>query len=197
MGISGRKPNLLIMDEEIKNMTGAMEKTLEHFREEIASLRTGRATPSLVDGISVEYYGQNMKINQVANISVLPPSTIVIQPWDKNALEPIQKAILQSPLGIAPIADKDAIRLALPALNQERREALVKILNQKTEEARIALRREREAAIQRAQKMKEDGEIREDDFFRAKDRIQKTVDEFNNEKIKDLRDKKEKEILEV
>jgi len=178
-------------------MTGAMEKTLEHFREEIASLRTGRATPSLVDGISVEYYGQNMKINQLANISVLPPSTIVIQPWDKNALEPIQKAILQSPLGIAPIADKDAIRLALPALNQERREALVKILNQKTEEARIALRREREAAIQRAQKMKEDGEIREDDFFRAKERIQKTVDGFNNEKIKDLRDKKEKEILEV
>ena len=186
-----------MIDEEIKKMTGAMEKTLEHFREEIASLRTGRATPSLVDSVSVEYYGQNMKINQLANISVLPPSTIVIQPWDKNALEPIQKAILQSPLGIAPIADKDAIRLALPALNQERREALVKILNQKTEEARIALRREREAAIQRAQKMKEDGEIREDDFFRAKERIQKTVDAFNNEKIKNLRDKKEKEILEV
>ena len=174
-----------------------MEKTLEHFREEIASLRTGRATPSLLDGIEVEYYGQTMKINQVASISVLPPNAIVIQPWDKNALEPIQKAITQSSLGIAPIADKDSIRLTLPALNQERREALVKILNQKTEEARVALRRERETAIQRAQKMKEDVEIREDDFFRAKERIQKIVDEFNNEKIKDLRDKKEKEILEV
>lgn len=184
-------------DELLKKMVGMMEKTFEHFKEEIASLRTGRATPSLVDGITVEYYGQNMKISQVASISVLPPSTIVIQPWDKNALEPIQKAISQSPLGIAPIADKDAIRLNLPALNQERREALVKLLNQKTEEARVAVRREREAAIQRAQKMKEDGEIREDDFFRAKERIQKTVDGFNNEKIKDLRDKKEKEILEV
>lgn len=184
-----------MIDEEIKKMTGAMEKALDHFKEEISSLRTGRATPSLLDGISVEYYGQSMKIDQVASISVLPPSTIVIQPWDKNALEPIQKAIAQSPLGIAPIADKDAIRLTLPALNQERREALVKLLNQKTEEARIAVRREREAAIQRAQKMKEDSAIREDDFFRLKERIQKVVDEFNNEKIKSLHDKKEKEIL--
>lgn len=182
-------------EEAIKKMSGEMEKTLTYFKEEISVLRTGRATPSLLDGIEVEYYGQTMKINQVASISVLPPNTIVVQPWDKNALEPIQKAIMQSSLGIAPIADKDSIRLSLPSLNQERREALIKVLNQKTEEAKIAVRRERESAIQRLQKLKEDGEIREDDFFRSKDEVQKIVDGFNNEKIKDLRDKKEKEIL--
>lgn len=184
-----------MQSDVLKKMTADMGKSIEYFKEEISVLRTGRATPNMLDGVDVDYYGQTMKINQMAAISVLPPNTIVIQPWDKNALDPIQKAITQSSLGIAPIADKDSIRLTLPALNQERREALIKILNQKTEEAKIAIRRERESAIQKLQKLKEDGEIREDDFFKSKDEVQKIVDGFNNDKIKDLRDKKEKEIL--
>ena len=179
----------------IAEMKQKMEKSVEHFKDEIASLRTGRATPSLVDSIHVDYYGQSMPMLQVASISVPTPQMIVIQPWDKGALESIQKAILQSPLGLAPIVDKDTVRLSLPALTEERRLALIKILDQKVEEAKIAIRQEREDAIKRTQKMKEDGEIREDDFFRAKTDIQKIVDEFNNEKIKAARDKKEKEIL--
>ena len=182
---------------EFPEVTKKLEDAIKNLAEELSRIRSGRVTTALIEDISVDYYGARQPVKTLGTIGSLDARTLVVEPWDKNALEPIQKAILQSPLGIAPIADKDSIRLTLPALNQERREALVKILNQKTEETRIALRRERETAIQRAQKMKEDGEIREDDFFRAKERIQKTVDEFNNEKIKDLRDKKEKEILEV
>lgn len=179
----------------LKEMKLKMEKIAEHFKSEIASLRTGRATPSLVDNIKVNYYGQQMTVNQVASISVPQPNMIIIQPWDKNAMEPLQKAIMDSQLGIAPVVDKDIIRLILPALSQERREALVKVLDQKMEEARIGVRKEREDALKHLQMMKEAGELREDDFFRAKDEVQKVVDEFNNEKIKTLRDQKEKEIL--
>lgn len=178
-------------------MKEQMEKTAEHFRNETASLRTGRASPALVEGITVEYYGQTMPLVQVASISAPSSQMLVIQPWDKNALEPIQKAILQSPLGIAPIVDKDIIRLMLPSLTEERRAGLIKILDQKAEEARIAIRQEREDAIRKVQKMKEEGTLREDDFFKAKSEIQKIVDEFNNEKIKTFRDKKEKEILTI
>lgn len=182
---------------ELKHMREQMEKTVEHFKNETASLRTGRASPALVEGITVEYYGQTTPLVQIASISSPSSQMLVIQPWDKNALEPIQKAILQSPLGIMPIVDKDSIRLTLPSLTEERRAGLIKLLDQKVEEARIAIRQEREDAMRKVQKMKEEGTLREDDFFKAKADIQKIVDEFNNEKIKTLRDKKEKEILTV
>lgn len=182
---------------ELKHMREQMEKTVEHFKNETASLRTGRASPALVEGIMVEYYGQTVPLVHIASISAPSSQMLVIQPWDKNALEPIQKAIVQSPLGIAPIADKDIIRLSLPSLTEERRSGLIKLLDQKVEEARIAIRQEREEAMRKVQKMKEEGTLREDDFFKAKSEIQKTVDEFNNEKIKALRDKKEKEIMTV
>ncbi len=178
-------------------MREQMEKTVEHFKNETASLRTGRASPALVEGIMVEYYGQTTPLVQIASISAPSSQMLVIQPWDKGALESIQKAILQSPLGMAPIVDKDIIRLTLPSLTEERRAGLIKLLEEKVEEARIAIRQEREDAIRKVQKMKEEGTLREDDFFKAKSDIQKIVDEFNNEKIKMMRDKKEKEILTV
>ncbi len=182
---------------ELKRMREQMEKTAEHFRDEIVSLRTGRASPALVEGIMVEYYGQTTPLVQIASISSPSSQMLLIQPWDKNALEPIQKAILQSPLGIAPIVDKDSIRLMLPSMTEERRTGLIKLLDQKVEEARITIRQEREEAMRKVQKMKEEGTLREDDFFKAKSDIQKIVDEFNNEKIRALRDKKEKEIMTV
>lgn len=179
----------------IKKMTEKMEKTVEHFKNEISSLRTSRATPAIVDSIMVECYGQMMPLSQVASISVASSTTLVITPWDKGTLESIQNAIIKSQLGIAPIADKDGIRLSLPALSQERREALIKLLDQHVEEAKIGIRKEREDAIKQVQRLKEDGDIREDDFFKAKNDIQKIVEQFNNEKIQQLRDKKETEIL--
>ena len=179
----------------LKEMKLKMEKTAEHFKSEIASLRTGRATPSLVDNIKLNYYGQIMTVNQVASISAPQSNTLIIQPWDKNAIEPLQKAIMESQLGISPVVDKDMIRLVLPALSQERREALIKVLDQKMEEAKVSIRKEREDSLKHFQAMKEDGELREDDFFKAKDEVQKIIDEFNNVKLKNIRDQKEKEIL--
>lgn len=179
----------------MKDMRSRMEKAMEHFKGDIAGLRTGRATPALVEGIKVEYYGQTLPILQVASISVPSAQMLVIQPWDKNALEPIQKAIMQSSLGIMPVADKDTIRLTMPSLTQERRAGLIKALDQKTEDARIAIRQERESAIKKIQKMKEEGAFGEDDVFKAKNEIQKVVDEYQTQKIRALRDKKEREIL--
>ena len=161
----------------VKNLNEKMAKTIEHFKHEIASLRTGRATPA------------------ISAISVLPPSTIVIKPWDKGSLPAIVSAITNANLGMAPIAESDFIRVTLPPLTQERKEQLIKVLHQKAEDARVAVRQEREDAIKKIDKMEKDGEIREDDKFRAKDEVQKIVDEYNN-KIKEIRDNKEKDIQE-
>lgn len=179
----------------IKNLNEKMAKTIEHFKHEIASLRTGRATPAIVDEVKVDYYGQRMLLNQISAISILPPSTIVIKPWDKGALPAIVSAITNANLGMAPIAESDFIRVTLPPLTQERKEQLIKVLHQKAEDARVAVRQEREDAIKKIDKMEKDGEIREDDKFRAKDEVQKIVDEYNN-KIKETRDNKEKDIQE-
>ena len=124
-----------------------MEKALDNFTTEMMSLRTGRASSVLVERIMVEYYGQMMPLVQLASLSVSPPQTIIIQPWDKNASEPIQKAVMRSGLGITPIADGDIIRITLPALTEDRRKQLIKILDQKTEESRVVMRQERELSL--------------------------------------------------
>jgi len=176
--------------EIINSLKEKLEKSMEHFKSEIASLRTGRASSALVEDIKVNYFGQKMPIAQIASITVQPPSTIVIKPWDKSALEHIGNAISASPLGIAPIAESDFIRISIPALTQERREQLIKVLGQKTEDAKISVRQEREQAI----KSVGSAELSEDDEKRAKDEVQKMVDEYNA-KIKEMRDAKETDIL--
>jgi len=179
------------MYQEILNLSKEkMEKSIEHFKGEIASLRTGRASSALVDDIKVNYFDQKMPISQIASVTVQPPSTIVIKPWDKSALEHIASAISASPLGIAPIAESDFIRVNIPALTQERREQLIKLLGQKSEEAKIAIKQEREQAL----KSIGSKDLSEDDEKRAKDEIQKIVDDYNV-KIKEIREAKEKDIL--
>ncbi len=176
--------------EIINSSKDKMEKSVEHFKGEIASLRTGRVSSALVDDIKVNYFGQKMPISQIASVAVQPPSTIVIKPWDKSALEHIGNAISASPLGIAPIAEADFIRINIPALTQERREQLIKLLGQKSEEAKIAIRQEREQTIKNIGAL----DLSEDDEKKAKDEIQKIVNEYNV-KIKEIRDAKEKDIL--
>jgi len=170
------------------------DKILEHLKSETALLRTGRPTPALVENLSVDYLGEKMLLKQLASISIIQPNIIVIQPWDKQSLESISKAITYSSLGMAPIAERDTIRLTLPALTQERRQQLVKILGEKLEEARVSLRWEREDAWRETQRLEKEKKISEDEKFRAKDQLQTLIDEYNK-KIKDLRDQKEKEIL--
>ena len=170
--------------------------TIEHLKSEIASLRTGRATPALVEDLEVDYYGSKTPLKALAAISNPEPRTLVIQPWDKGAMQLIEKAIQASPLGINPIADRDVIRLSIPPLTQERRKELVKLLGRYIEDARISVRKEREDALRVIDNQFKAKEISEDARFRQRSEIQKIVDEINK-KIEDIAAAKEKEIMAV
>jgi len=170
------------------------EHALDIFMKDIASLRTGRATPALVEDIEAEYYGNRTPIKHMAAIHVTGPSEIQIQPWDKAAIKAIEKAIQESKLGVNPIVDKDLVRISLPQLTQDRRTQLVKLLKEKAEEARIVIRKEREDTLRHVQRQFDEKTLREDEKFKAKDDVQKLVDEFN-QKIEDAVENKEQEIM--
>jgi len=181
---------------DIQKLKVSLEHIVEGFKHEIASLRTGRATPALVEDIEVECYGAKSQLKAVASIASPGPRELVIQPWDKSVLPAIEKAIQASNLGINPIADKDTVRLALPQLTEERRRELVKMLGKHTEEARIRIRRDREDALRNVDRREKAKEISEDERFRQKIEIQKFVDEINK-KIEESAAAKEKEIMTV
>lgn len=164
------------------------------YKNDIATIRTNRATPAMVEDIKVDYYGQNLCVKELASITAPEPRTLVIQPWDKGATEAISGAIRKSEIGLNPIVDGQIIRLNIPPLTEEGRRELIKLLKQKTEEARVKIRRAREEIWDRIQKMEKAGEIREDDKFRGKDELQKMVDEYNG-KIGELEKKKEGELM--
>lgn len=180
------------MDELKRTLDGVIER----FRQEAASLRTGRATPALVEELAVEYYGTKTPLKALAAISSPGPRELVIQPWDKAALPAIESAIQSSSLGLAPIADRDTIRLSIPQLSEERRRELVKLLHRHTEDARIAVRREREDALRDIDRRQKAKEISEDARFRERGDAQKIVDQANK-KIEDASAAKEKEIMAV
>jgi len=144
----------------------------------------------------VDYYGTPTPLKAIAAISTPEARSIVIQPWDKNAIQPIEHAIQSSSLGMNPIADRDVIRLAVPALTEERRRELVKVLGRHTEEARIVVRKEREDALRAIDRREKNKEISEDEKFRDRAIVQKTIDEANA-KIEDITSRKEKEIMTV
>jgi ribosome recycling factor len=172
------------------------EKAVEHFKEEIGQLRTGRASASLVDSLTVDYYGSKSPLKQVASVNIPEPRTIVISPWDKDNLVNIEKAVRESQLNLNPMNDGQVIRINLPALTEERRKELVKLLNQKAEEARVSVRKSREATWDEIQSLEASGKIGEDDKFSGKEKLQKVVDEYNS-KIEEIREKKEGEIMTV
>lgn len=170
------------------------DKTIEHFKQEISGLRTGRATPALVEDVTVEAYGTKQQLKAVASITVLDAKTIAIEPWDKSIIKDIESALRSNTqLGLNPVNDGKVIRLALPELTQERRAELIKLLHQKMEQARIAVRKireERKDEIDRALKEKQIGE---DERYGLQDELDTTVKEYN-EKIKTIGEEKEKEI---
>ena len=171
-----------------------LEKILEHVKREVVGLRTGRATPALVEDLEVDYYGAKTPLKAVASISSPEPRQLVIQPWDKNAIQPIEKAIQSSSLGLNPVTDRDTIRLSIPSLTEERRKELLKVLGRHLEDARIAVRREREEALKEIDRAEKAKEISEDEKFRKKQEAQKVVDDFNK-KIDEIGSAKEKEIM--
>lgn len=178
----------------INQVKPEFEKTFKFLEMELAKIRTSRASPALVEDIEVTAFGSKFPIKQLGAISTPQTNQIVIQPWDISYIEPIEKAITNSGLGMSCAVDKNLIRLNLPMLTEEYRASLGKILNEKGEEARQVIRRQREDVwnkIQVAQKAKE---MSEDDKFRGKDELQKVVDDYN-EKIKNLVEKKKQELI--
>ncbi len=181
--------------EIIKQVKEECLKVIEFFEQDISSIRTGRATPSLVENIMVDVYGSKLPLRQLASISIIGPRIISVEPWDQSSLLVIEKAILQSDLGVNPSIDKNTIRINLPTLTEEYRQKLLKVLKDKAESARISLRQCREDGWRKIQNGFRAGEIREDDKFNARDELQELMDQFNNEIEKNVERKKE-EIME-
>lgn len=185
-----------MIKELIAEKTSNFENAIEHFANEASKIRTGRANPGLVENLMVDYYGTKTPLKQVANIMIPEARQILIQPWDKGSLVQIEAAIRESDLGLNPGNDGVALRITLPALNEDRRRDFVKALNSKAEEARIAIRTVREVIWKDIQDKEHAGEISEDDKFQGKEELQKVIDEYN-QKIETIREKKEEEILTV
>lgn len=173
-----------------------MDKTIEALKQEFASIRTGRASASLLDKITVDYYGAPTPVNQVANVSAPEPRMILITPWDKSMIGAIEKAILQSDLGLNPSNDGAVIRLAIPQLTEERRKELVKVVHKRAEEAKVAIRNIRRDANEVLKKEEKAKTITEDDSKDGQEKIQKLTDK-KIKAVDDLKDKKEKDVLEV
>jgi len=167
------------------------EKIVEYFQNDITSIKTGRANTSFLEGIEVEVYGSKMRIKELASVAVQDAKTLIIQPWDKNSLKPIEKAVREANLGLSPIAEKDLIRIIFPPLTEERRKEYIKLLHSKMEETRIKIRRLRDE-IRR--KVQDDESLNEDEEFKAKEDLQEMIDEYNK-KIEELAAKKEQELI--
>jgi len=177
----------------IKESEAKMQTALDALKHQFSTIRTGRAHPSLVESVKVDYYGTKTPIKQLASISTPEPRLIVIQPWDKASMEMIEKAIMTSDVGITPVNDGKLIRLSMPQLTQERRDELIKVLHRIAEEGKVSIRNTRHHAIEEAAKLEKENKMTEDDKFDTKDKIQKITDEFSK-KIDSIFAEKEKEI---
>lgn len=179
----------------LDNLKPEFEKTLAFIKTEFAKVKTSRANPLMIEDIEIECYNQKFPLKQLASITAPQSRLLVIQPWDKTVLQDIEKGI-RNKSGFSPIVDGDIIRINIPALNEEQRKEYVKIISEKSEEVKISIRLHRERVWKEIQEMEKAGELREDDKFRAKNDLQKMVDDFN-EKIEDLKKNKESDIMTV
>ena len=181
------------MKEILEKTKQELNKVIDFFTKEISKIRTGQASPSLVEDVMVEVSGQALSLKQLAGISCPERRQILIQPWDKSYLEPIEKALFKAQLGVTPIVDKDTVRVSLPFLTQEYRQDLIKTLSQKTEQTKQVMRKWREEAWSTIQSKAKEGAIREDEKFRGKDELQKLIDDYYA-KVDAMKARKEKEI---
>ena len=184
------------VQERLANAEARMKKAVEALRKELGTIRTGRASPSLVEHLMVDYYGVPTSLNQLAAISVPDARLIVIQTWDKQALPAIEKSILKSDLGLNPANDSTVIRLSLPPLSEERRRELVKLVGRRLEEGRINVRNLRRDTLEELRKLERDKAVSQDEEKRAQELLQKLTDRFIAE-IEELGKRKQAELLEV
>lgn len=186
----------MVLDKQMAEAESKMRKAIAATREEFAMVRTGRASPHLLDRIEVDYYGSKTPVGQIAGISIPEARMMVISPYDKNALSGIEKAILASDLGINPSNDGSVIRLAFPPLTEERRKGLIRVVRERAEEGRVAIRNIRRHSKDEMEKMQRDGEISKDDLKRVEKELQKLTDHYVEE-IDKILSHKEQELLEV
>ena len=184
------------MSEKVKEYSDKMQKTIDHLQGEYAAVRAGRANPHVLDKLKVDYYGTPTPIQQVGNISVPDPRIIQIQPWEKNILKDIEKAIQASDIGINPTNDGNVIRLVFPELSEERRRDLVKEVKKKGEDAKVAVRNIRRDGNDSFKKLSKAEDLSEDEVKDLEDELQKTTDKFIKE-IDAMIDEKSKEIMTV
>ncbi len=186
-------PKIVLAEMERK-----MKLSVQATAEEFSTVRTGRATPALLDRITVEYYGSQLPINQVATITVPEPRQLIINPWDKSVAGTIEKAISKSDLGFVPIKDGDILRINVPALTEERRKEMVKLVAKKAEHGKVAIRNIRREANEELERQKKDKEnpVSEDEIERIEKEVEKVTHKFIEE-IDELKDAKDKEIMEV
>ncbi|MFP4018367.1 MAG: ribosome recycling factor [Bacteroidales bacterium] len=187
------------MNDEVQAITkeakNKMKKAVEYLSDELARIRAGKANPRILDGVYVDYYGTNTPLYQLASIGTPDAKTITIQPWDKNVLSNIEKAIMDSDLGLNPQNDGELIRLNIPPLTEERRKDLVKKVHSEGENAKVSIRNARRDANEQLKKLKNEG-IPEDETKRGEDEVQKLTDEYGK-KVDEVVEAKEKEIMTV
>ena len=182
--------------EVINSSEDKLKKSLDALKKDYGTLRAGRATPSLLDKVMVDYYGTPTPVNQMANVTIPEPRIIVIKPYDKSSLKEIEKAIQKSDLGLNPNSDGVAIRLTIPQPTQERRKELVKVVNKKAEDSKVAMRNIRRDANEAIKKLEKDKKITEDDRKDAQDKVQKLLDKYIK-LVDSTKATKEKEVMEV
>ena len=184
-----------MIEDILKDAEERMKKSLENTRHELLTIRTGRATPTLLDGVKVEYYGSMVPLKQVANVVAPEARLLVVNPYDRSALPAIEKAIIQANLGLNPMNDGNVIRIPIPPLTEERRQELVKLAHKLCEDGRIAVRNIRRDANDMVKDLKKDHEISEDEAEVAFEKIQKLTDKYIDE-INTMLKSKERELLE-
>ncbi|NMB46784.1 MAG: ribosome recycling factor [Firmicutes bacterium] len=182
--------------EVLKDCEGKMQGVIEATKQDFATVRTGRANPALLDRIQVEYYGTPTPLNQLATVSAPEARLLLIQPWDKNSIKDVERAILKSDLGLTPNSDGSVIRLSIPALTEERRKDLVRLVRKEAEDKRIGIRNIRREANEALRALEKDGSISEDEQHRSEGEVQELTDKYI-ENINQLLEAKEKEIMEV
>jgi ribosome recycling factor len=185
-----------MIDDVLLNVDSRMQKTVQILKREMESIRTGRATPALLDQVKVDAYGTAMPLNQLATISVPEARLLLVQPWDRSLVSVIQKAILKSDLGLNPMTDGDVIRLVIPPPTEERRKELVKVVRKRVEDAKVAVRNLRRDGLEELRKLEKDKQISRDDDARAQEKLQKLTDRFIAE-VSEVGQHKETEVLEV
>jgi ribosome recycling factor len=183
-------------DEVLREAEDKMSKAVSVNKEELASIRSGRATPSLLNRVTVDYYGTQVPLNQISNLSVPEPRLLVISPYDKNSISAIEKAIQASDLGITPSNDGNVIRLAFPQLTEERRKEMIKVAHLRAEEGRVSIRGVRRHAKQELERMKKEGDLSEDEERAAENELQKLTDRYVTQVDENL-ERKEEELSEV